>query len=229
MEDQERLEDIGVHLSLKDKVYRRLRFQIISGKFSPGMRLRESELSEIMKISRAPIREALNMLELEGFVTIFPRKGAIVSKIAKDEVENIWEIRALLEPYAARNEVFNFQENEIIEIENRLKKLLEEPYDFSEYMSSDLELHGLLYKHLNNKILKEIIEMVRLSSLRILNFTEGQSAFSKEIAFSDLNEHLQIIEALKTRDPERAAASVYIHIMNSKQRIIQALEQKKDI
>lgn len=226
---EEIFEEIEEHLSLKDKVYSKLKLQIISGKLPPGMRLRESKLSEIMKISRAPIREALNRLEKEGIVTIIPRRGAMVSSITKEEVESIWEIRSLLEPYAARNAALKCEEKELTAIENKLKKLSEEPYDFSGYMSSDLELHELLYKHLNNIMLKEIIEMVRLNSLRVLNFAEGQSAFSKEIAFSDINEHLQIIEALKTRDPERAEASVYIHIMNSKQRIMQALEQKGDI
>ena len=95
--------EILTHPSLKDRVYENLKQQIISGKLEPNKHLLEAELSEMMKISRAPIREALNILEKEGFVTIIPRKGAKVSSISREEVENIWEIRSVLEPYAARN------------------------------------------------------------------------------------------------------------------------------
>jgi len=219
-------EEIGAHLSLKDRVYENLKLLIITGKLEPNRHLLEAELSEMMKISRAPIREALNILEKEGLVTIIPRKGAQVSSISKTEVENIWEIRSLLEPYAARNASQKCKEKELCETEDKLKKILQEPYDFASYLNVDLELHELLYKHLDNKMLIEIIVMVRQNSLRIRNFAEGQSALTKDIASSDTAEHLEIIKALKARDSERIAAAVYIHIMNSKQRIIQAVEKK---
>lgn len=219
-------EEIGAHLSLKDRVYENLKLLIITGKLEPNRHLLEAELSEMMKISRAPIREALNILEKEGLVTIIPRKGAQVSSISKTEVENIWEIRSVLEPYAARNASQKCKEKELCEMEDKLKKILQEPYDFASYLNVDLELHELLYKHLDNKMLIEIIVMVRQNSLRIRNFAEGQSALTKDIASSDTAEHLEIIKALKARDSERIAAAVYIHIMNSKQRIIQAVEKK---
>ena len=219
-------EEIGAHLSLKDRVYENLKLMIITGKLEPNRHLLEAELSEMMKISRAPIREALNILEKEGLVTIIPRKGAQVSSISKTEVENIWEIRSVLEPYAARNASQKCKEKELCEMEDKLKKILQEPYDFASYLNVDLELHELLYKHLDNKMLIEIIVMVRQNSLRIRNFAEGQSALTKDIASSDTAEHLEIIKALKARDSERIAAAVYIHIMNSKQRIIQAVEKK---
>jgi DNA-binding GntR family transcriptional regulator len=219
-------EEIKSHPSLKDMVYENLKLQIITGKLEPNRHLLEAELSEMMKISRAPIREALTILEKEGFVTIIPRKGAKVASISKEEVESIWEIRSVLESYAARNAAQKCKENELNKIENKLNHKLEEPFDFSGYMRLDLELHELIYKHLDNKMLKEIIVLVRQNSLRILNFAEGQSALTKDIVFADLHEHLQIVEALKARDPERAAATVFIHIENSKHRIIKALEKK---
>lgn len=219
-------EEIGSHPSLKDRVYESLKLQIITGKLEPNRHLLEAELAELMKISRAPIREALNILEKEGLVTIIPRKGAEVSSISKKEVENIWEIRAILEPYAARNSTQKCKKVELCEIENKLNKILKEPYDFANYLNADLEFHELLYKHLENKMLIQIIKMVRQNSLRIRNFAERQSAFTKEIASSDTDEHLEIVRAIKSRDSERTGGAVYVHIMNSKRRIIQALENK---
>ena len=217
-------EKIGMHLSLKEKVYESIKSQIIKGKLEPNSHLSEAGLSEVMKISRAPIREALNMLEKEGFVTIIPRKGANVSGISKEEVKNIWEIRSILEPYAARTAALKCQKNELNEIGDKLNKILQEPYDFSDYTNSDQELHELLYKHLKNKMLKEFIILVKQNVLRILNSAQVKSALGKNIVFRDTREHILIIEALKAHDPERTEASVYLHIMNSKQRILQALD-----
>ena len=229
MEIGEKMESLGLiggHPSLKERVYKKLKLLIVTGKLEPNRPLIEAELAEIMKISLAPIREALNILEKEGFVTIIPRKGAKVSSISKTEVENIWEIRSVLEPYAARNASQKCKEKELCEMENKLKKILQEPYNLVNYLKTDLASHELLYKNLSNKMFINIIEMFRQNSLRIRNFTVGKSKFTKDMASSGTAEHLEIIKALKARDPERAAAAVYIHIINSKQRIIQALEIK---
>ena len=72
---------------------------------------------------RAPIREAINMLEKEGFVTIIPRKGARVSSISKEEVENIWEIRSVLEGYAARTAARKCTESELQKMKAILEKI----------------------------------------------------------------------------------------------------------
>jgi len=217
---------IGKHLSLKDRVYENLKLLIITGKLEPNRHLLEAELSEMTKISRAPIREALNILEKEGFVTIIPRKGAKVSRISKTEVENIWAIRSVLEPYAAKNASQKCKEKELCEMENKLKKILKDPYNLANYLKTDLAIHELLYKNLGNKMFINILEMARQNSLRIRNFAAGKSKFSKDMASSDTAEHLEIIKALQAHDPERTSAAVYIHIINSKQRIIQALDIK---
>jgi len=220
------IEEIGLYLSLKDRVYEYIKSSIITGKIEPNTHLKEAGLSESMNVSRAPIREALNKLEKEGLVSIVPRKGAVVTPISTEEVESIWEIRSILEPYAAREAAQKCSENKLNKLENKLKKLLQEPNDFSNYIDSDLEVHGLLFKYLKNKMLKRIIEMVRENSLRILNYAEGEIVFSKDIALMDIKEHIQIIQALKTRDPYRAESLVYVHINNSKQRILRVIEAK---
>ena len=92
-------------LSLKDKVYQVIKLEIIGGNLKPGLFLAEEKLSESMHISRGPIREALNILEQEGFVTIIPRRGTMVSNITAQEVKDISKIRELLEPFAAKESI----------------------------------------------------------------------------------------------------------------------------
>ena len=219
-------EKIGLHLSLKDRVYESIKTQIIRGTLKPNQHLSEAMLSEAMNISRAPIREAINMLEKEGFVTIIPRKGARVSGITREEVENIWELRSVLEGYAARTAARKCTENELEKMEATLDKLLQEPFKISSYTHSDLKMHELLYKHLDNTMLKEIIARVRQNALRILNFASKKLEFDKKSAIADTHEHKKIVAALKARDPQKAESAVKQHLANSKQRIIFTLEDR---
>jgi len=93
---KEYFEDLGNYLSLKDRAYQNIKFQIIRGNLRPGTRLLEEELAKAMSISRAPIREAFNKLEKEGFVTTIPRKGAAVSNVTTEIIEDIFEIEETL-------------------------------------------------------------------------------------------------------------------------------------
>ena len=84
------LMDIGKIPSLKRLVYDNLKERIISGELKPGTRLREEDLSVEMNISRAPIREAFNMLERDGFTVIVPRKGAVVAEATEEEMRKLY-------------------------------------------------------------------------------------------------------------------------------------------
>lgn len=87
-------------LTLKDKAMIRLREAILSGKLRPGSRLIEQELSDMMGISRFPLREAIAGLEQEGLITIEPYKGGYVSKPSAVEIGEVYSVRELLEAHA---------------------------------------------------------------------------------------------------------------------------------
>ena len=136
--------NLGAQPSLKQLAYETLQRQIINGQLQPGSRLTEEELSRSMSISRAPIREALNMLERDGFTKIIPRRGAVVTDVSRQDVINIWEVRALLEPYAARCSVGLVPKEELERILARLDRMAETPEQFDNYTDLDLEIHALL-------------------------------------------------------------------------------------
>ena len=114
------LMDIGKIPSLKRLVYDNLKERIISGELKPGTRLREEDLSVEMNISRAPLRDAFNMLERDGFTVIVPRKGAGVAEATEEERDYIWEMRAILEPYAAVKSMSLISDEKIAKLENDL-------------------------------------------------------------------------------------------------------------
>lgn len=220
---REYFEDLSKNMSLKDRVYNILKERIINGTLKPGMHLNEMELSNAMHISRGPIREALNMLEAEGFAVIIPRKGAIVAGISLEDVKNIWEMRRLLEPYAAKVSLHKFTEDEIIGMEEKLNRVLEKPEDFSLYMESDLELHEFLHKHTDNKLLKDTLVMVKQHSLRLRYYSEDNSPIRKDVIVGVTKEHFDIINAIKTRDEQKVVDAVNKHLANSEKRTLKAL------
>ena len=93
--------NIDEYLPLRDVVFNTLRHAIITGEFAPGERLMEITLANRLGVSRTPVREAIRKLELEGLVTMIPRKGAQVAKITEKNLRDVIEIRCVLEEFAA--------------------------------------------------------------------------------------------------------------------------------
>jgi DNA-binding GntR family transcriptional regulator len=92
----------GEHRPLREIVCDTIRSQIVSGEHAPGAHLVEDRLAKELGVSRNPVREALRVLESEGFVEMIPRKGAVVATLSDDEVRDIFEVRRALEALSAR-------------------------------------------------------------------------------------------------------------------------------
>ena len=155
---KEHFEDLRNYLSLKDRVYQNIKFQIIIGTLKPGTRLPEEELSKAMNISRAPIREAFNRLEKEGFVTVIPRKGATVSKITAQAIEDIFEIRGSLESLAVKKSIGKISIEKLEKVIDKFKKFINKPTSVEnciQYLALDKKFHDLLSQNCGNKKLKE--------------------------------------------------------------------------
>ncbi len=221
------LEDLSRNLSLKDRVYDNIKTQIIMGNLKPGERLREEELSKAMKISRAPIREALNRLEQEKFAVLIPRKGAIVTNVTERDIKDILKMRILLEPYAAQESVHNIPEHEITKMYEILQALQQESNNFTAYMHSDVALHELLYKYLDNQILRDTLTSIKEHSLRIRYLAETQEdVIDHAIITQSIKEHLGILAAMKERNGPKLSTLVKRHLKNAEKRALLTIKEK---
>jgi len=208
-------EDLGNYLSLKDRVYQNIKFQIINNNLKPGIRLLEEEIAKAMNISRAPIREAFNRLEKEGFVTIIPRKGAAVSNITTQMIEDIFEIRENLESLAIKNSLGKISMENLEKIGNNFKKFINKPTNGEnrmQYLSLDKEFHNLLIKNCGNEKLVEILSNLQEQIHWIRNISLKRITFSGSI-----EEHLSIIESLKKNDADLVIKSLLIHLERAKE------------
>ena len=197
------------HLGLTQKAYQLIKDKLLKGDIKPGERIREDLLAEEISMSRTPVRESINQLTAEGFVYQVPRKGIFATSFTLEEMLDIVEIRVIIESYAARKCCKNIKDSQITELEDICEKyknaLLRE--DFSEAGVYD----GLLHRKLgefsgNKKIMKFVNEIEDLAvfarRMEVYNFNHD---YSKE---ESINQHTNIVLAIKDRDEEAAAKAV---------------------
>lgn len=212
--------------SLRERLYESLKEDILTNRYKPGEELQIDKLAEEFGVSSTPVREALVRLEGAGLVVLMPNRGAQVTTISLEDVENVWEVRRLLEPHAAQIAAERCELAEIDALYRKMLNIIEGPVDFTTYINSDLEIHELMFKHLSNTLLREILDKVDQHSMRIRYLAESNSdGIKREVVEQVTKEHLCILDALKERDAEKAAATTLQHLVNGEGRTLKTLQQ----
>ncbi|NLG86579.1 MAG: GntR family transcriptional regulator, partial [Firmicutes bacterium] len=216
--------------SLRERLYESLKEDILTNKFKPGEELQIEKLAEEFGVSSTPVREALVRLEGAGLVVLMPNRGAQVAPISLEDVKNVWEVRRLLEPHAAKVAAKQCEMAEINALYEKMLKIVNGPVDFATYINSDLEIHELMFKHLSNTLLREILDRVDQHLMRIRYLAESNAnGFKREVVEQVTKEHLSILDALKKRDTQKAAAATLEHLINGETRTLKTLQQVTDL
>ena len=202
------------------KVYEWIRDAIESGELEMGTPLPENLLAREIGVSRTPIREALRSLEQDGYVKIIPQKGAFVSEISLEDLKEIYDIRKLLEPFAALSAVNRIPEEEIDEMEKGWKALkkaaLAGEVDLTRVSEMDLLLHLTITKYATNKRIGAIITTYHAQIKRF----QKLSAQSLSNIHETIGQHLEILEKLRERDARGLSSLLYEHIAKSESNIM---------
>ena len=212
-----------VTLSMRDQLYDALRDLILKNAYRPNSVLQIDRLAEEFSVSATPVREALVRLEAEGLVRLIPNKGALVTDIREEDIRNTWEMRQLLEPYAAGQSAILISGSEILELEEKILSLRDQPFDNEKYVECDTSLHEILYTHLTNSMLVETIRRVHQMSIRIRYFPEGSGRLHERTVHEVIQEHLAILAAIRTRNASRISELVLSHLKNGEKRAMAAL------
>ena len=180
--------------------YQKLRDMIVSGEKFPGSRLIPADLEAELGIGRVPIREALLELGQRGLVLMEPYKGAIVAyPPAMEEIQEIFEIRYLLEGRAAEAAIPNVTDDLIAEMESLHKKMSEHPKSAEPYFHLNRQFHMMLYQKSGKEhlvsIIKQLIDKVQTFRIRHPFELEDFQRFNRE--------HRGIIDALHARSIEK--------------------------
>jgi len=194
------------HLTLREKILENIRDAIISGSLKAGSRVSEPELADRYGISRTPIREAFRQLESEGYLTVIPRRGAVVSEFSQKDVEEFYAIKSILEGYAARRACEKLTEKELGRLQavnDRLAELAEHN-DIKTFFRVHGDFHDMFIKAADNEKLRELISslVTRFQRLRLMSLSlPGRMRIS-------VQEHEKIIEAFRNKDAETAETLV---------------------
>lgn len=202
--------------SLRGRVFRRLRNDILSGVYKEHDELRETTIGEELGVSRTPVREALRQLELEGLVTIVPNKGAYVTGISQKDVHDIYKIRSMLEGMCARWATRYITPEQIGELEEVIllsefhlkRKNEEKAVQVSEL---DGKFHKVLYEASNSRILEHVLSDFH----KYVQMARTHSVESRERAEKSIEEHRAILEAIKGKDEDQAERLANAHVMKA--------------
>lgn len=205
-------------LPLRDVVFNTLRKAILTGELKPGERLMEIHLANKLGVSRTPIREAIRKLELEGLVTMIPRRGAEVAQITEKSLKDVLEVRRALDALCAEIACTRITDGE----KERLKEACAEfekatkTKDATVIAKADVSLHDIIVAATGNKRLVQLVYNLAEQMYRYrFEHIKDESQHERLI-----EEHRMIYESIMNNDSEGAAAAARIHIDNQEKSII---------
>ncbi len=190
------------HQTLREKILETIREAILKGTLKPGEKVAEPELAERFGISRTPIREAFRQLESEGYLTVIPRKGAVVAALSEQDVQEFYAIKSILEGYAAELAAERLTEKDIEKLQtiNEKLKTLAAEGDVKAFFRIHNEFHDLFVRAAGNHKLAELITHLgmKFNRLRMASLSvQGRMDIS-------VAEHERLIEAFKNQDGDQA-------------------------
>jgi len=209
--------------SVREKIYLSIRDDITHGKLAPGERLVEFKLAERFKASRSPIREAMRQLESEGLIQFEPNKGFTVSKLSPKELEEIYNLRSLLESYAARlgaERANKTQIKHLKEIHQELRTAARNS-DVQGWIDNNILFHDFFLENSENGNLRQVVEMLK----RRVNWYQYMIVLIPSHYKAYLEHHEAILKACETNEGGMAEKFMKLHIDAIKQVLLNHLSQ----
>jgi DNA-binding GntR family transcriptional regulator len=199
--------------SLAEKAYSAIRELIVSLELAPGAVIDERELMERLEIGRTPVREALRRLAHERLVEVYPRRGMFVTGVDVRELARLSEVRAVLEPEAARLAATRATDDDRAQIAVLLAELAAGGSDDRELMALDERIHRTIYHAAHNDLLEATLEQYYVLALRIWVIAlDRQHELEGAV-----QEHRTLLEAIRDGDAERAGETMSSHVQNFEQ------------
>jgi len=210
------------NLSLGSQAYQELRRIILEGQISPGKKVNEGELAKALGISRTPIREAINRLEKEGLVEIFPQRGAFVIQFTEKDVYELFLIRENLEGLATRLAAEKMTPSSLAKLEACLEGF-KEPFqekDIQRYSREDLKFHQTIVLLSDARRLVKLVSLL-LDHIRMFRLTSRGVPDRMKASLAD---HRRIIEAMRQKNPEEAERRMRQHLQRVRDGVMENIQ-----
>ncbi len=206
------------YLPLRDVVFHALRRAILTGEFVPGERLMEIHLAQQLGVSRTPVREAIHKLELEGLVTMMPRRGATVAQISERGLKDVLEVRRALDTFCAGLACERMTDEDKQNLRKAFTAFEEAIYtkDTAIIAQADVDFHDIIINSTGNERLISTINNLAEQMYRY-RFEYIKDASQHERLIS---EHRMLMDAILADNAEKAMKAARIHIDNQEESIL---------
>jgi DNA-binding GntR family transcriptional regulator len=211
--------------SIREAAYQHLRSAILTGLLTPGERIAEPALAETLGLSRTPIREALQSLAKEGLVEIIPHKGARVRQLSQKEIEEVYQVRAILEAEAARLAACYATKDEVEQIFSKLEQLNTLPSDdFNAQRQGDMHFHSCFVAAGHNRTLERLFKDLQGSLSLLRTYTSNLSQTLETRA-----QHFAIAEAIRDKQADAAAYAAKKHVLHFLDFVLEEEKRRRKI
>lgn len=197
--------------TLHQEVALQIQEMIYSGELQKGVKIDEKRLSEMLGVSRTPIREALRILSSEGLIVLVPHKGAFVSEFTAKQIKDMFEVMSVLEGTAARQATINMTREQFVRIDS-LHNQLEVHYqnrDHKSYLEINNTLHLYIQEIAGNEALNSVVRALRQ---KILIYRHKQ-LYQPDRFNQSIQEHRSLLHAFSNRDSSSAEAVIKHHLI----------------
>ncbi len=197
-----------------DKAYQAVRDGILAGRYGPSTRITEQEVAAAAGVSRTPVREALRRLHAEGLVDFTPNQGAMVTNWSMADVDEIFELRALLEGYGAARAARLATPEQIAE----LQRLAEQQYSETQarepgYLERIGQLNSAFHRRLQEASSSARLGRALSALLETALIMKTLQNYTAEDLLRSAAHHLELVRAIAARDPEWASSVMRAHLL----------------
>ncbi|WP_114662757.1 GntR family transcriptional regulator [Polynucleobacter necessarius] len=208
--------------NLHEVTFQKLRSLLVEGKISPGSKLNERELAESLNVSRTPIREAICRLAADGLVELIANRGAIAVQLSLEDVIHTFNVIADLEGFSGELAANNISDATLCELEALQYEMMASyaRRDLSSYYKLNLQIHHLINQAANNPVLSQLFTQVN-ARIEALRFRSNQDGVKWKKA---VEEHQEMLDALKARDPKRMRKIMTQHVHHKRGVVVQLLK-----
>lgn len=195
------------------EAYQEIKQRIVDVEYVLGEKLSEARLIEELGFGRSPIRSALARLSNEGWVSVSPQSGTFVRALTNRDIEQVTELRVLLEMHATAEAASKISDAELERIQRSFKVLapLIEEGDIEAFIDLDKDLHRTIYGAADNEMIADIL----IDLHDKVQWIRRACSVSLERMLDGFHELEAIVAALASRDPDAAASSMHTHIVNA--------------
>ncbi|ACQ78847.1 transcriptional regulator, GntR family [Beutenbergia cavernae DSM 12333] len=216
---------VTARAALRDRIVSSLRQQIIDGDLRAGTRLHERDLSERFGVSRVPVREAIITLSGEGLVDVQPGVGAFVTPLTRQNVREVFEIRAALEPMAARLAALRCTADHLATLQALVAGARDAArvHDAAAGARANADFHEMLFRATGNDLLQTMVPALDVMTRRL---------FPKNIVHHEAmmwQDHEAITRAIELGDAERAAELAAAHLENTRRHTFEMFERDAEL